>query len=121
MNIAIDEDDAVAIVTRRLVKESNVLKGMISSTLGNNQLIPGKKNDPYITILPVLYEVNNILLGAYNEGMQVDNKFEQFRPSDDDLDEYYLFLESIWREMLDWCPNFDYVKVELKNQVSFVF
>jgi DNA sulfur modification protein DndB len=36
MNIAIDEDDAVAIVTRRLVKESDVLKGMISNTLGNN-------------------------------------------------------------------------------------
>ncbi len=110
MNIAIDEDDAVAIVTRRLVKESDILKGMVSNTLGNTQLTPGKKNDPYITILPVLYEVNNILLGAYNEGMQVDNKFKQFRPSDDDLDEYYLFLESIWRDMLNSCPNFDCVK-----------
>jgi DNA sulfur modification protein DndB len=110
MNIAIDEDDAVAIVTRRLVKESDVLKGMISNTLGNNQLIPGKKNDPYITILPALYEVNEILLSAYNEGMQIDNKFKQFRPLDDNLDEYYLFLENIWREMLNCCPNFDCVK-----------
>lgn len=110
MNIAIDEDDAVAIVTRRLVKESDILKGMVSNTLGSKQLNPVKKNDPYITILPALYDVNEILLSAYNEGMQIDSKFKQFRPSDDNLDEYYLFLENIWREMLNFCPNFDYVK-----------
>jgi DNA sulfur modification protein DndB len=110
MNIAIDEDDAVAIVTRRLVKESDILKGMVSNTLGSKQINPGKKNDPYITILPALYEVNEILLSAYNEGMQIDNKFKQFRPSDDNLDEYYLFLENIWREMLNCCPDFNYVK-----------
>jgi DNA sulfur modification protein DndB len=42
--------------------------------------------------------------------MQIDNKFKQFRPSDDNLDEYYLFLENIWREMLNCCPDFNYVK-----------
>jgi hypothetical protein len=42
--------------------------------------------------------------------MQIDNKFKQFRPSDDNLDEYYLFLENIWREMLNCCPDFKYVK-----------
>jgi DNA sulfur modification protein DndB len=83
---------------------------MVSNTLGSKQINPGKKNDPYITILPALYEVNEILLSAYKEGMQIDNKFKQFRPSDDNLDEYYLFLENIWREMLNCCPDFNYVK-----------
>jgi DNA sulfur modification protein DndB len=110
MNIAIDEDDAVAIITRRLVKESDVLKGMVSNTLGSKQINPGKKNDPYITILPALYDVNDTLLSAYNDGIQVDNKFKQFRPSDDDLDDYYIFLENIWDEMLNCCPNFNCVK-----------
>jgi DNA sulfur modification protein DndB len=39
-----NEDDAVAIVTRRLVKESDILKGMVSNTLGSKQLNPVKKN-----------------------------------------------------------------------------
>jgi len=115
LNIAIDEDDAVAIITRRLVKESTILQSLISSNLASKQINPGKKNDPYITTITVLYEVNEILLGAYNEGMQIDNKFKQFRPSDDNLDKYYLFLENIWKEMLDCCPDFDHVKSGIKK------
>ena len=46
MNIAIDEDDAVAIVTRQLVKESDILKGMVSrvrfqSVLGTISSVAG--------------------------------------------------------------------------------
>jgi DNA sulfur modification protein DndB len=110
MNIAIDEDDAIAIVTRRLVKESDVLKGLILNILGGKSLNPTKANDPYITTLTALYETNEILLGGYEEGLQIDNKFKQFRPSSDNLDEYYLFLEDIWKQMLNCCPEFNSVK-----------
>lgn len=110
MNIAIDEDDGVAIVSRRLVKESDVLKGLVLSTLGSKQLTPSKANDSFITTLGSLYEVNEILLGAYEEGLQIDNDFKRFRPSSDDLDKYYLFLEDIWKRMLDCCPGFDLVR-----------
>lgn len=110
MNIAIDEDDAIAIISRRLVKESNVLKGLVLNTLGSKQLAPSKANDSYITTLTSLYEVNEILLGAYEGGLQVDNDFKRFRPSSDDLDKYYLFLEKIWEKMLDCCPGFDAVR-----------
>ena len=110
MNIAIDEDDGIAIVSRRLVKESDVLKGLVLSTLGSKQLAPSKANDSYITTLAALYEVNEILLGAYEEGLQIDSDFKRFRPSSDDLDKYYLFLEDIWGKMLDCCPSFDSVR-----------
>jgi DNA sulfur modification protein DndB len=110
MNIAIDEDDGVAIVTRRLVKESGALKGLVLSTLGAKQLPPTKANEMYITTLTSLYEINEILLGAYNEGMQIDKNFKQFRPSSDELDRYYLFLEDIWVKMLEFCPDFDLVR-----------
>lgn len=110
MNIAIDEDDGVAILTRRLVKESSILKGLVLSSLGSKQLASTKSNDSYITTLSALYEVNEILLGAYNEGTQIDKDFKQFRPSSDALDSYYLFLEGIWKQMLDYCPGFDSIK-----------
>lgn len=109
MNIAIDEDDAIAIVSRRLVKENDILKVLVLSNLGSKQINPSKSHDQYITTLAAFYETNEILLGAYNGGLDIDSKFKQFRPSDDDLDEYYLYLENIWIRLLEKCPGFDCV------------
>lgn len=106
MNIAIDEDDAIAITSRRLVKENEMLRSLVLSTLGGKQLSPTKANDPYITTLTAFYEVNEILLSAYDSGLAIDNKFKQFRPSEDDLDAYYLFLEEIWKKLISSCPDF---------------
>ncbi|NEP58324.1 MAG: DGQHR domain-containing protein [Symploca sp. SIO2G7] len=109
MNIAIDEDDSIAIITRRLVKENETLKKLVLSKLGSKQITPSKSNDPYITTLTALYETNEILLTAYNSGLNVDNKFKQFRKSEDELDAYYEFLENIWMRMLQQCPGFDLI------------
>lgn len=79
MNIAIDEDDAIAIVSRRLVKENDILKLLVSSSnLGSKQISPSKSNDPYITTLAGFYDTNEVLLGAYNGGFDIDQKFKQF-------------------------------------------
>lgn len=109
MNIAVDEDDAIAIVTRRLVKENEILKTLVLTALGTKQISPSKSNDPYITTLTVLYEVNEILLGAYDGGLDTSKDFKQFRPPNDELDAYYYFLEGIWIRMLEKCPGFDSV------------
>jgi len=109
MNIAIDEDDAIAIVSRRLVKENDTLKILVLSNLGSKQINPSKSHDPYITTLPAFYETNEILLGAYNGGFDIDAKFKQFRPSNDELDDYYSYLENIWIQLLEKCPGFDTV------------
>ncbi|MDB9375987.1 DNA sulfur modification protein DndB [Nodularia sphaerocarpa] len=106
MNIAIDEDDSVAIVTRRLVKENEVLKGLVLTSLGSKQISPAKSHDPYITTLPAFYETNEILLGAYEGGLDIDKNFKQFRASNDELDAYYNFLEKLWMLMLEKCPEF---------------
>jgi DNA sulfur modification protein DndB len=106
MNIAIDEDDSVAIVSRRLVKENEVLKGLVLTSLGSKQINPTKSHDPYITTLAAFYETNEILLSAYDGGLEIDKNFKQFRASNDDLDVYYNFLEKLWMLMLEQCPNF---------------
>lgn len=109
VNIAIDEDDAIAIVTRRLVKENNSLSSLVLCKLGSKQISPAKTNDPYITTLSALYETNEILLAAYNGGLEVGKDFKQFRPSEDDLDSYYQFLEDLWMHLLECSPGFDEV------------
>ncbi|WP_008318377.1 DNA sulfur modification protein DndB [Leptolyngbya sp. PCC 6406] len=111
VNIAIDEDDAIAIVTRRLVKESSVLKNLVLCKLGSKQITPSKGNDPYITTLSAFYETNEILIAipAYKMGRDIDGSFKQFRPSNEDLDEYYGFLEQVWMQLLGKAPGFDQV------------
>jgi DNA sulfur modification protein DndB len=109
MNIAIDEDDAIAIVSRRLVKENEILKLLVLPNLGSKQISPSKSHDPYIATLPSFYETNETLLTAYKGGLEINAKFKQFRPSDDDIDEYYSYLEDIWIRLLEKCPGFDSV------------
>lgn len=109
VNIAIDEDDAVAIVTRRLIKENEDLGNLVKCTLGSKQISPAKSNDPFLTTLSALYESNEILLSAYDGGVEIDKIFKQFRPSEEVLDDYYSYLEEIWNSLLNHCPNFDLV------------
>ncbi|MEQ9667927.1 DNA sulfur modification protein DndB [Coleofasciculus sp. G2-EDA-02] len=106
-NIAIDEDDIVAIVTRRLVKENDSIKSLVSIKLGSKQIYQNKYDYPYITTLAAFYETNEILLNCYEGGLDIDKNFKQFRPSNDEIDTYYYFLEKIWIRLLQKCPGFE--------------
>jgi len=66
MNIAIDEDDGIAIVVSSSVKENEILKTLVLTALGSKQIAPSKSND--LQHFTVLYEVNEILLRAYDGG-----------------------------------------------------
>jgi len=110
VNIAIDEDDPIAIVTRRLVKENGYLSSLVHcKNLGSKTLSSAKSNDPYVTTISSLYDTNEIFLAAYNSGLEISPKFKQFRPSEDELDAYYNFLEDLWTHLLECAPGFDEV------------
>ncbi|MBV9925650.1 MAG: DGQHR domain-containing protein [Acidobacteria bacterium] len=118
MNIAIDEDDSVAVVTRRLVKENKHLNHLVLAdikSINSKQLNPSKKNDPYITTLGALYETNEILLSGFDGGLNVDKEFKQFRRSYQEIDSYYAYLENIWMRLLAKCPGFDAVLAGKKS------
>jgi len=107
MNIAIDEDDAVAIVTRRLVREHPYLGtlGLVKANkegLAQKQLPPGAKNAAFLTTLHALYECNYTLLRSIHGGIDID---ESIRPSDEFLDEYYDYVASIWTLIFQSCPD----------------
>lgn len=112
MNIAIDEDDSIAITTRRLVKENETLKQLVladMNSLNTKTLSPTKKNEPYITTLAAFYETNEILLDGFDGGLDTGGNFKQFRRSYQELDAYYSYLEKIWMHLLKKCPGFDAV------------
>jgi DNA sulfur modification protein DndB len=55
------------------------------------------------------------LLSGFDEGLQIDKEFKQFRRSYQEIDSYYAYLESIWMRLLEKCPGFDAVLVGKKT------
>lgn len=103
LNIAIDEDDAVAIVTRRLVYEHKYwgVLGLVKANkdgLAQKQLPPRESNAAFLTTLHALYECNEILLASFKGGLDIDTAN---RPSPEALDEYYEFIASIWSDVFE--------------------
>lgn len=106
-NIAIDEDDAVAIVTRRLIKENLYLNSLVKAEPTNSKTLnPTKPNDPYVTTLAAFYEVNEILLSTYGDGLDISESFKSNRPTYEELDSYYKYLEGLWTQLLTMCSGF---------------
>ena len=118
-NIIMDEDDAFAIITRRLISNHEFFKyagpvkdsPKIKTDKGKNL----KKGDPYFTSLETLYDMNVILLtsrfrrnNGWNDENQDIKSFLRIRPSDEKIDELYNELELYWNALLAALP-------ELKN------
>jgi len=100
-NIAIDEDDCIAISTRRLVRELDVLKGIIKIDAAGKQLSTGKKDAKYFTTMATLYECNLELAKSFRDGSEMAREFLSSRPSDEYLDDIYAYLSEIWTHLMN--------------------
>ena len=119
LNIAIDEDDPVAITTRRLVREHPYLGtlGLVKANkdgLNSKQISTGVRDETYLTTLQTLYEANEYLLPAFAGGMDVDAAFKANRPDAEALDAYYDYLASIWSDICE--ASSDLVPILEKRQ-----
>ena len=125
-NITMDEDDAFAILTRRLINSHEFFRARDAVTFrvqteGGKNITPtvkvknsqGKsvsKPSPYFTTLQTLYDINESLLITGQRGhgeMSVGKlkEFVRFRPTDEKLDELYGELEMCWNAMLAAIPD----------------
>lgn len=102
-NIIMDEDDAVAILTRRLIIEHDffVWKGSPSTspklkTKGKNL----RSGDNYFTTLQALYNMNESLLHTAERDLWRRKDYRQFRPAEDDLDGMFNELMIYWNAIL---------------------
>ncbi|RYZ90098.1 MAG: DGQHR domain-containing protein, partial [Proteobacteria bacterium] len=110
-NIALDEDDALAILTRRLLEEHSLLSQqgrvrVILSTTddGGIKLASGSvpKSDPKaLTTFTVLYDLLQYL--SFDQSGAIRNK--TLRPSDEQLDSCFQVLSNRLNDLFEHCGN----------------
>ncbi len=122
-NIIMDEDDGIAILTRRLISEHEFFKwtveqaseySIIKTTKGKNL----KVSDPYFSQIEVFYVMNLTLLrsasrsahGWKSPGGDIipDAQFKFWRlsrPDENVLEDYYRELSDIWDGILATMPE----------------
>jgi DNA sulfur modification protein DndB len=91
--IALDEDDIVAILTRRLVEEHPLFQGKISITGVNSIQTTDKRS---FTTITNLYDVLNIYLDDYVKKLPHQKKI---RPSEEEIEELYEKTQMLWHEL----------------------
>lgn len=118
-NIVMDEDDAFAIVTRRLIMEHEFFRwdgrdadSKRIKTSGGKSLRAG---DPYFTSIVTLYEMNLKLLNSrirqdrgWSDGDRTGENlktFRRFRPSEECLEKLYNELNLYWNGLVEELPE----------------
>lgn len=114
-NIIMDEDDAFAILTRRLISEHPFFQysgrhkesARVKTKKGKNL----SRTDPYFTSLEILYELNVELLNTvarrtsgWDEDGQDDKQFRRFRPDEEVLDRLFAELVLYWDGLIAELP-----------------
>lgn len=94
--VALDEDDASAIITRRLLNDHPLLTG-VKTTTGIQTSIPRTDPRSFTTIVSV-YEICNILLTNNKVGATIwrTQALRGPRPDDADLDALFVYCRSFW-------------------------
>ena len=110
--IIMDEDDALAIVTRRLVSQHPYFRsyGETQFESARVRMQPGKNVTPgssHFTTLETLYDINARLLlsrtrrnSGWGEGAESLNVFKKFRPSEETIDNLEEELTKCWNALL---------------------
>ena len=102
MNIVMDEDDAVAIVTRQLLREHPLFMNERVKLKGKS-IARGEENT--LTTLPVLYEMNQNLLMTAERNVR-SKAYQQFNPGPDAVEKLYQELSNLWDGIADNIPAF---------------
>ena len=119
-NIIMDEDDAFAIMTRRIITEHAFFRWVGAQKESQRIQTKGKNiktGDPYFTSLQTLYAMNKEFLSAAwrrdigwgvgeDAELTKDTKtFMMFRPDEDYLDALYSELALYWDALLEAIPE----------------
>ena len=115
-NIIMDEDDAFAIITRRLITEHEFFRysgrqkesARIKTDKGKNL----KVTDSYFTSLETLYSVNIALMssrhrknyGWNSEGVTNHKEYLKFRPREEELEALFDELRLYWDALIEELP-----------------
>lgn len=98
-NIITSEDDAIAVLSRRLLKESQILSEENVNWKSNTLSQRSKK----FTTISAIYDTIEIILDGHEE-LRMKHKV---RPSDEDLDNYYEEVFLVWDSILNGVKLFE--------------
>ena len=129
-NIIMDEDDAFAILTRRLITEHPFF--MYSGRQQDSIKVKTKKgknlrpSDSYFTSLETLYSMNIKLLetryrknnGWNLEGVTNHKEFAKFRPEEDYLDQLFEELCTYWNSLIEELPTLQKSPPMMRNHAA---
>jgi len=93
--IALDEDDVIAIITRRLYEEYDLFKEKLS-LIKKRSLPPTDKRN--FTLITTLYDVNN----TYLKDRRDWKNFKTRRPKESVIEEYYRMSIDFWDTMVSY-------------------
>lgn len=101
-NIITSEDDAYAIIARRLLDQDAPLGPLTAASGKPKDLVNWKSNtlspnSTHLTTISAVYEAAKTILAAEGVGKLSEND----RPRDSDLDRYYTLVARYWEAVLD--------------------
>jgi DNA sulfur modification protein DndB len=100
-NITLDEDDAVAIITRQLVRENETLKKLVKINATGKQISSSKADGQYFTTMQSLYEANFELAQSFDGGLELSKEFLSHRPEDEFLTNLHDHINNIWNNLFN--------------------
>jgi len=103
--IALDEDDVIAIITRRLLEEHPLLIDKVDMGLSKSMKSTDQVN---LTTLVTLYDVMDTILRDRQRGWK---DYKRWRPSESEVDDFYRKAKQFCDRL---CRHFDPLK-ELRN------
>lgn len=113
--IALDEDDVVAILTRRLVEQNAFFSKFLLVKKGKAIQVTDKR---FFTTIEALYDTIDILLRRENKKGEWA-RFKKLRPTDAKLDKEYGDVDSFWTEMINsFTPLRELAASVPENEVS---
>ncbi len=96
--IALDEDDVVAVITRRLLEEHPLLRNKVDTGL-KNSIKPDDRTN--LTTIATLYDTMDIVLRNCNKGW---NDYKRWRPPEKEVDVLYSEAVKFWDGLSDQFP-----------------
>lgn len=125
-SIVMDEDDAIAIITRQLVTEHEFFQAPGREAESERiRMAPGKNvpaSTNYVTTLECLYAMNTSLLSSStraNAGWSGDGEsltsFIQFRPDEETIDGLYTELKMYWDALIEELPLLNSAPVNMRQ------
>ncbi len=104
--IALDEDDIVAIVTRELIERNELFQGTRLYNKRGKQIPPTNKES--FTSLVALYQCNDCLIQHFMNISKVDfKKYKLYRPSDSEIENVLSYIENYWKSFVKYISEID--------------